>query len=223
MIALIAVLLFSLAPVQDNDRLKQTWKGPDGSALQELFKDDASPATAPQNSAAAVVRFTPGADSGVIKSLSEALGNTVEERTALAEAFTQFKQGYEAEAAKAGKANNLAVTMTFFIVSNAVAYHQTDMPSDEDTIKMSQALEQKMARVASFRAMTNSEKLRMHDWLLCMGGFALTNYLSAKQTGDAQGLATIKQFSDYALRLALGVDAAKLTLAGPRIILQAEK
>jgi hypothetical protein len=222
MIALIAVLLFSLAPVQDNDRLKQTWKGPDGSALQELFKDDASPATAPQNSAA-VVRFTPGADSGVIKSLSEALGSTVEERAALAEAFTQFKQGYEAEAAKAGKANNLAVTMTFFIVSNAVAYHQTDMPSDEDTIKMSQALEQKMARVASFRAMTNSEKLRMHDWLLCMGGFALTNYLSAKQTGDAQGLATIKQFSDYALRLALGVDAAKLTLAGPRIILQAEK
>ena len=149
MIALIAVLLFSLAPAQTNDRLKQTWKGPDSAALQELFKDDASPA--PQNSAA-VVQFTPGADSGVIKSLAEALGSTVEERAALNEAFTQFKQGYEAEAAKAGKANNLAVTMTFFIVANLVAYHQTDMPSDDDTIKMSQALEQKMARVPSFRS-----------------------------------------------------------------------
>ena len=219
MIALIAVLLFSLAPVQTNDRLKQTWKGPDGAALQELFKDDGSPA--PQNSAA-VVQFTPGADSGVIKSLAEALGSTVEERAALNEAFTQFKQGYEAEAAKAGKANNLAVTMTFFIVANLVAYHQTDMPSDEDTIKMSQALEQKMARVPSFRSMSNLEKQRMHDWLLCMAGFALTNYMSAKQSSDAQGLATIKQFADYSMRLALGIDAARLTLAGPRITLQAD-
>jgi hypothetical protein len=221
MIALITALLLSLVPVQTNDRVKQTWKGPDGSALQELFKEDASSATTPQNSAA-VVQFTPGSDSGVIKTLAEALGSTVEERAALTEAFTQFKQGYEAEAAKAGKANNLAVTMTFFIVSNAVAYHQTEMPSDDDTIKMSQALEQKMARVPAFRSMSNLEKQRMHDWLLCMAGFALTNYLSAKQSGDAQGLATIKQFADYSLRLALGVDAAKLTLAGPRISLQAD-
>jgi hypothetical protein len=221
MIALITVLLLSLLPVQTNDRVKQTWKGPDGSALQELFKEDSSPATTPQNSAA-VVQFTPGADSGVIKTLAEALGSTVEERAALTEAFTQFKQGYEAEAAKAGKANNLAVTMTFFIVSNAVAYHQIEMPSDDDTIKMSQALEQKMARVPAFRSMSNLEKQRMHDWLLCMAGFALTNYLTAKQTGDAQGLATIKQFADYSLRLALGVDAAKLTLTGPRISLQAD-
>jgi hypothetical protein len=219
MIALIAVLLFSLAPVQTNERLKQTWKGPDGAALQELFKDDASPA--PQNSAA-VVQFTPGADSGVIKSLAEALGSTVEERAALNEAFTQFKQGYEAEAAKAGKANNLAVTMTFFIVANLVAYHQTDMPSDDDTIKMSQALEQKMARVPAFRSMSNLEKQRMHDWLLCMAGFALTNYMSAKQSSDAEGLATIKQFADYSMRLALGIDASKLTLAGSRITLQTD-
>jgi hypothetical protein len=219
MIALIALLLFSLAPVQTNDRLKQTWKGPDGAALQELFKDDASPA--PPNSAT-VVQFTPGADSGVIKSLAEALGSTVEERAALNEAFTQFKQGYEAEAAKAGKANNLAVTMTFFIVANLVSYHQTDMPSDDDTIKMSQALEPKMARVPSFRSMSNLEKQRMHDWLLCMAGFALTNYMSAKQNGDAQGMATIRQFADYSMRLALGIDAAKLTLAGPRITLQAD-
>ena len=219
MIALIALLLFSLVPVQTNERLKQTWKGPDGAALQELFKDDTS--AAPQNSTVAV-QFTPGADSGVIKSLSEALGSTAEERTALNEAFTQFKQGYEAEAAKARKANNLAVTMTFFIVANLVAYHQTDMPSDDDTIKMSQTMEQRMARVPSFRSMSNLEKQRMHDWLLCMAGFALTNYMSAKQSSDAQGLATIKEFAGYALRLVLGVDAAKLTLVGPRINLQAD-
>jgi len=220
MIALIAVLLFTLAPFQASDRVRQTWKGPDGSVLQQLFKEDSTPARAPQN-VAAVVQFTPAGDSGVIKSLADALGSTTEERAALTEAFTQFKQGYEAEAAKAGKANNLAVTMTFFIVSNVVAYQQTDMPSDADTVEMSLAMERKMARIPSFVSMSNLEKQRMHDWLLCMAGFALTNYMSAKQSNDVQGLATIKEFADYSMRLALGVEAAKLTLAGPRITMQA--
>ncbi len=135
MIALVALLLFSFAPVQSNDRIKQTWNGPDAPVIRKLFEDDASPSRTTQGNSAAV-KFTPTRDSGVIKTLSDALGNTAEERAALAEAFTQFKQGYEAEAAKAGKENNLAVTMTFFIVANVVAYQQTEMPSDADTVEI---------------------------------------------------------------------------------------
>jgi len=217
MIALIALLLVVSVPVQTNDRIRQTWKGPDTSAARELFKDDTSKAAN-----TAVVKFTPAGDSGVIKALADALGSTPEEKAALNEAFTQFKQSYEAEAAKAGKANNLAVTMTFFIVANVVAYQQSDMPSDADTIAMSQSMEQKMSRVPAFAALSNADKQRMHDWLVCMAGFALTNYMSAKQNSDAQGLATIKQFADYSMRLALGIEAAKLTLAGPRITLQSD-
>ena len=217
MIALIALLLIASVPVQTNDRIRQTWKGPDTSAARELFKDHSSKAAN-----TAVVKFTPAGDSGVIKALADVLGNTPEERAALTEAFTQFKQGYEAEAAKAGKANNLAVTMTFFIVANLVAYQQTDMPSDADTIAMSQAMEQRMSRVPAFAAMSNAEKQQMHDWLVCMAGFALTNYMSAKHSNDAQWLATIKQLAADSLRLALGVEAAKLTLAGPQIKLQGD-
>lgn len=214
MIALIALLLVVSVPVQTNDRIRQTWKGPDTSAARELFNDTSKAANT------AVVKFTPAGDSGVIKSLADALGSTPEEQASLNEAFTQFKQSYEAEAAKAGKANNLAVTMTFFIVANVVAYQQTEMPSDADTVEMSQSMERRMSRVPAFAAMSNAEKQRMNDWLVCMAGFALTNYLSAKQNNDAQGLATIKQFADYSMRLALGIEAAKLTLAGPRITLK---
>ena len=217
MIALIALLLVISVPVQTNDRIRQTWKGPDPSAARELFKEDTSKAAN-----TAVVKFTPAGDSGVIKSLADVLGNTPEEKAALVEAFTQFKQGYEAEAAKAGKANNLAVTMTFFIVANVVAYQQTDMPSDADTIAMSQSMEQRMSRVPAFAAMSNVEKHQMNDWLLCMAGFALTNYMTAKQSNDAQWLATIKQLAAQSLRLTLGIEASKLTLAGQRITLQAD-
>lgn len=217
MIAFIALLLIAFVPVQTNDRVRQTWKGPDTSAARELFKEDTSKAAN-----TAVVKFTPAGDSGVIKSLADALGSTPEEKAALNDAFTQFKQGYETEAAKAGKANNLAVTMTFFIVANVVAYQQTEMPSDADTVEMSLSMERRMARVPAFAAMSNAEKQRMHDWLVCMAGFALTNYMSAKQSNDAQALATIKEFADYSMRLVLGIEAAKLTLAGPRITLQGD-
>lgn len=221
MIAVIALLLFAIAPFQANERVRDTWKGPAPSVIRELFKEDATPAPVPASNAA--VKFTPRGDSGVVKILSDALGSTPEERATLAEAFTGFKQSYEVEAAKAGKGNNLAVTMTFFIVANVVAYHQTAMPEDADTVKMAQSLEQRMARIPAFASLSDAEKQRMHDWLLCMAGFALTNYMSAKANNDVQGLATIKQFADYSLRLALGIEAAELTLAGPRITLQPER
>ena len=61
----------------------------------------------------------------------------------------------------------------------------------------------------------------MHDWLVCMGGFSLTNYLDAKQNRDAQALATIKDFADYSMRIVLGVDGAKVSLAGSRLTVSA--
>src|SRR5215813_10378353 len=62
---------------------------------------------------------------------------------------------------------------------------------------------------------------RMHDWLVCIGGVALMNYMQAKQRGEAQGLATMKQFADYSMRLALGIEGKNLSLSGPRIVVAA--
>lgn len=75
-----------------------------------------------------------------------------------------------------------------------------------------------MARIPAFAQMTGPEKQKMHDWLVCMGGFALSNYMDAKQRSDAQGLATMKEFAGYSMRLVLGIDAKNLKLSGSRII-----
>jgi len=168
-----------------------------------------------------VLRFTPAGDSGVPKALADALGGTPEERAGLVRAFAQLKQGYEAEVAREGKSNNLAAAMSFFIAANVMTYHQTDMPSDADMSKLMDSLQQAMARVPAFAQMSGPEKHSMHDWLVCIGGFALMNYMQAKQRGDAQGLATMKQFADYSMRLALGIEAKNLKLSGPRIIVEA--
>ena len=67
----------------------------------------------------------------------------------------------------------------------------------------------RLAKVPALAAMSNVEKQQMHDWLVCMGGFSLTNYLDAKQNRDAQALATIKDFADYSMRIVLGVEGVK--------------
>lgn len=45
--------------------------------------------------------------------------------------------------------------------------------------------------------------------------------MDAKQNRDAQALATIKDFADYSMRLVLGIEAAKVSLAGSRLTVAA--
>ena len=210
------VLVFNQYARAQNDRVKQTWKGPDISALWPLLKDEGA-----KDARVDVLKFTPAGDSGVTKALADAIGATPEERAALAQAFAQLKQGYEAEVAREGKSNNLAAAMTFFIAANVMSYHQTEMPSDADIAKLMESMQQAMAHIPAFAQMSGPEKHKMHDWLVCMGGFALSNYMEAKQRGDAQGLATMKQFAGYSMRLVLGIEAKNLKLSGPRIIVDA--
>ena len=215
----ILMALMLLFTVQGNDRVRQTYGGPDLGAMLDLMKKD-QPKTGRAQPAASVVKFTPAGDSGVTRSLADALGRNSQERAALVDAFEQIKQGYESEVAKEGKSNNLAAAMTFFIAANVVAYHQTEMPSDADSVKLFQSLQAMMSRVPAFAAMSNAEKHRMHDWLVCMAGFAAMNYMDAKQKGDAEALATIKEFADYSMRLVLGVEAGKLSLSGAQLAVQ---
>jgi uncharacterized protein DUF6683 len=200
---------------QSTERIQRTWKGPDISAIWGLLKEEEKRPSSPSRSNP--MRFMPAEDSGVARALADAFGSSDEERASLVQAFSQIKQGYEAEVAKEGKSNNLAAAMTFFIASNVVAYHQTEMPSDADTQKLFQSLQQTMTKVPALAALSNIEKQQMHDWLVYMGGFSLTNYMDAKQNRDAQGLATIKDFADYSMRLVLGVEGSKLSLAGSRL------
>jgi hypothetical protein len=214
-VLILSAILFAIqVHAQSNDRIQRTWKGPDVSAIWGLLKEEKQPSAKPQDKS---MRFSPVGDSGIARALADAFGSSAEQRASLVEAFTQIKQGYEAEVAKAGKSNNLAAAMTFFIAANVVAYHQTEMPSDADTDKLFASLQPALARIPAFAAMSNAEKQQLHDWLVYMGGFSLTNYMDAKQNRDAQGLATIKDFADYSMRLVLGIEGAKLSLAGSRL------
>ncbi len=82
------------------------------------------------------------------------------------ELFKQLKQGYETEVAKEVKSNNLAAAMTLFIASNVVAYHNSEMPSDEATEEFYNSIRDVMAATPEIARLTNAEKQQTHDWLV---------------------------------------------------------
>lgn len=210
--ALVGLLFNVTAGAQSADRIRETWKGPGASSLAGILSGRPADGTAKPR--AEVLKFTPAGDSGVVKSLADAFGRSDEERAALAAAFSQLKQAYEAEVAKEGKANDLAAAMTFFISANVAVYHRTDTPSDAATDNLYRSLRETMAAAPALARMPDAEKQRTHDWLVCMAGFVLAGYTDARQGGDAEALKTFGELADYSMRLVLGVEVGRLSFVG---------
>lgn len=204
------------AGAQSADRIRETWKGPDASSITSILKgrEQSQPAAGTARPRPEVLKFTPAGDSGVAKSLADALGRNEDEKTALAAAFLQIKQAYEAEVAREGKSNDLAAAMTFFISANVAAYHRADTPTDAATDNLYKSLQETMAGAPGFARLSNAQKQQTHDWLVCLGGFVLAGYADAKQSGDGEALKSFGELADYSMRLVLGVEVGKLSFVG---------
>ena len=161
----------------------------------------------------AVLRFKPAANSGVPKQIADALGRDPRERAALLGVFQEVKKSYEAEAAKAGKSNNIAAALTFFLAAASMTYHQTDAPADSVTDALVEVLQQEMSASPEFKSMTNLQKQQLHDWLVVAGGFVLAGYIDAVKTSDAKELADYKEVANECFKLVLGTGIEKFNLA----------
>lgn len=203
--------------------LGSTWKGPSSGLIKGLLKNKTSGGTtsaggrrtlraAPVPVPTGSVIFRPGASSGVDQALATAFASTPAEKQGLIELFKQVRLGYETEVAKEGKSNNLAAAMTFFIASNVVAYHRTEMPSDEATENLFVSLRDLMSSTPEISKMTNAEKQQMHDWLVYMGGFVLAGYIEAQKTNDRESLDSFKQIAEQSTKIVLGIDISTLTI-----------
>lgn len=113
--------------------------------------------------------------------------------------------------AKDGKSNNLAAALTFFLATNAVAYHDLEMPSDDTTDKIFEPLQEAMNSTPEIVQMTNAQKEQMHDWLVCMAGFVLAGYIEAKQTRDKKSLENFRQIAALSSQI-VGVDISRVTI-----------
>ena len=212
-ISLCAGELFS----QSLEALKQTWSHT--SELGNALRAAANGAQTKANPAA--YRFTPGPDPGVADELATAFSKAEDQKSNLKDLFTKVKQAYETDQDK-DKVNNLAAAFTFFISADVVAYTQTDEPDDNSTNQLFEKLQIAISNDPEFAQMTDREKQRVHDWLVCVGGFTMLGYADAKQTGDAQNLAAYREFAANSLRLVMGMDPGEISLGGGKFVLKKE-
>ncbi len=168
---------------------------------------------APAAASYAALQFKPLANSGVTKQIADTLGRDPKERATLLGILQEVKKSYEAEAAKAGKSNNIAAALTFFLVTTSMAYHQTDAPADAVTDALVEVLQQELSAAPEFKSMTNLQKQQMHDWLVVSGGFILAGYLDGVKTSDAKELADYKELANECFKLVLGTGVEKFNLA----------
>jgi hypothetical protein len=221
-------VLFFLPPfglqvkAQSVERIGESLNNSNSSLITNVLRDRLAQRGSTARADLSVVTFKPVGDSGVAKALADALGGNPQQKAALTEAFLQIKQGYESEVAKEGKSNNLAAAFTFFIAANVMAYYQSDEPSDQASETLFKELQPVIASIPEFARMSNSDKHRMHDWLVCMGGFVMTGYMDAKQTGDKPGLGNYREFATYAIRLVLGIEVGKLSFKGNNFFIEKE-
>lgn len=196
---------------QGVERIGDSFNKSNSSLITNVLRARLAQGSAPKQRNASVVRFKPVGDSGVMKTLADTLGANAEQKAGLMQVFSQVKEAYEAEVAQKGKSNNLAAAFSFFIAANVMAYYQSGEPSDEATDTLVGQLEDVISSIPEFARMSDAEKQRMHDWLVCMGGFSMMGYLDARQTNDKQGLGNYREFADYSMRLVLGIEANKLS------------
>lgn len=204
---------FALANAQgvEPKPMDQTWpKGVPG-LLEEVVKTRKAPRARRRAPRVSAVKFIPVADSGVARALTDVLASDAQQRAALLEAFRQIKKAYEAEVLKEGKGNNLAAAFAFFIAANVMAYQQTDPPPDAAVEALFRELQSSISGNPVFARLSNLEKQKMHDWLVYMGGFSMTGYMSARQEGNDENLRTYRELAGHSLRLVLGVDPATLS------------
>lgn len=218
-ISLISISLFAATlAAQSANPIGRTWTGDGSSLLKRVKANRSAPARNPQIDLAGVT-FSPTTDSGIAKDLVEVLGTNPQQKALLLEALQGIKQAYEENVTKAGKANNLVTAFTFFIAVNVTAHTQTELTSEASTETLFLELQPIIASTPEITRLSNLEKQKMHDWLVYMAGFVMTNYLNAQQIGDPATLKTMKALSGYALQLVLGVDPATLSFRDNKLVL----
>jgi hypothetical protein len=161
----------------------------------------------------AVLRFRPVANSGVPQQIADTLGRNPQERAALLQLFQLVKKAYEVEATKAGKANNIAAALTFFMATASMAYHQTDEPSETVTRALNEILQREMSLSPAVKSMTNLQKQQMHDWLIVSGGFIMAGYLEGVKTKDKKEIVEYREVAHECFKLVLGPGIEEFNLA----------
>jgi hypothetical protein len=137
--------------------------------------------------------FQPVGNNGFDEELANMLTQKPDEKVLLLTIFRESKKGFNQEAKKLGRENDIALATTFFLTACITVYHQSPDPTDEAVEALYDSMATAMSSSPETAQMSNQEKQLTSDKLVYLGGFILTGYLLSKQSGDKQAMQIFRQ------------------------------
>ncbi len=162
--------------------------------------------------------YRPDARVDTGKALADALGDTPEEKASIKQIYTATKAAYEKEAAARGWKNNMAAGLTFFTVTAMTVYQDADEPSDEAVTNYFKAVNSAVDEIPEFATVANKDKQGFNNMLIGFSGIMLATYAEAKQTNNAETLATSKKLAGMMIELVLKTDPENIRLENGQIV-----
>ena len=196
---------------QSTNPIQTTWPTPPfsfvGSVLQSSNGRDLIKAKGKPRLDA--LKFTPVGDSGMADSLAKAVAKTEQERKGLASDFHKVLQAYAGEAARTGFANNIGTAMEAFVASSLAAHGLGGASAEEADQAVLGLVSPAVVSDPALLRLTNAEKQRAYDWLVCMSGLLTVGAASAERNDDEGARARMRALSIQASKEALGVSVSE--------------
>jgi len=154
------------------------------------------------------------------KMLADNLGGTPEEKELIKQIYTATKAAYEKEAAARGWKNNIAAGLTFFTATAVTVYHDADEPSEDALNNYFKAVNSSLDEIPEFANVSNKDKQGFNNMLVGFSGILLATYVEAKQTGDAETLASSKKLAGMLIEMVLKTDPENIRVENGQIVMK---
>ncbi len=164
--------------------------------------------------------FRPDATVDTGKALADNIGETPEEKAFLKKIFTATKTFYEKEAAAKGWKNNIAGGLTFFTATAMTVYHDGDEPSADAANNYYKAVSGALDEMPDMATATNKEKQAFNNVLIGFSGILLASYTEAKQTDNAETLASSKKLAGMLIEMILKTNPENITIKDNQIVVE---
>ncbi len=159
-----------------------------------------------------VLSYNPIFDTGIDNELAKSFTLNKAEQDTFMLIFSTVKTEYEKEAAKKGRKNDIAMALTFFIITTSVVYHDSPEPSDEAVEKVYQTLATSMIENGEFSNFSDLAKQSMSDRLVYISGVVLFGYTVGKQTNDKATKDIYRALAGICLQSLMKLDPDKVKI-----------
>jgi hypothetical protein len=147
-------------------------------------KSGQAAATATPKIDEAALRFRPAAEHLLTQKLADQIGHTAAERQLIATLLRGIYQGFDAQAERLGKPNDLALALSFFLAQNTTVFHGAPDPKDEQILDLRQVVLIALRQAGGMGNFTDQQKQELYEVLVGYTGLAYAGYLDSKRRGD---------------------------------------